>query len=127
MTGGAPELPPDSELSASKERLRRHLIGLAQAKRLTTYKELAGYLGLRPPQTIHRVTGLLEMLMAEDAKPGRPLLAAVCVGRLRGSLPAPGFFLAAGALGLFDGVPDGPQADEFHQRELGRLFDLYRT
>jgi len=124
--GDAPELPQDSELSALKERLRRHLIGLAQAGRLTTYRELAGFLGLRPPQTIHQVTGLLEMLMAEDAKAGRPLLAAICVGRLRGDLPAPGFFLAAGALGLFDGAPEDPQAREFHQRELGRLFDLYR-
>lgn len=82
--------------------------------------------GLRPPQTIHQVTGLLEILMAEDAKAGRPLLAALCVGRLHGGIPAPGFFLTAGALGLFDGVPENPNAREFHQRELGRLFNLYR-
>ena len=76
-----------------------------------------------PPQTVHRVAGLLEKLMAEDAEAGRPLLAALCVGRLRHGLPAPGFFMAAEALRLFEG---GPAARDFHTRELACAFDYYR-
>lgn len=113
------------ENGALRDRLRRHLIELVRAGRLATYKELAEYLGLKPPQTIHQLTRLLEILMAEDAAAGQPLLAAICVGRLRGNLPAPGFFLAAGTLGLFEGMPEEPRAREFHLRELGRLADFY--
>jgi hypothetical protein len=119
-------MPQSGEAGMLKKRLRQHLIGLAQGRKLTTYGELAGRLGLKPPQTIRQLTDLLEILMAEDAKAKRPQLAAICVGRLRGNLPAPGFFLAAEALGLFEGEPEGSQAREFHLKELNRLFDLYR-
>lgn len=118
--------PQGDEADALKGCLRRHLIELARIGQPATYKELAEYLGLKPPQTIHRVSGLLEMLMAEDAEAGRPLLAAMCVGRLRGDLPAPGFFLTAEALGLFDGAPDERRAREFHLRERERLSEFYR-
>lgn len=75
--------------------LRRVLIEQARTGTLVTYKELAGRLGLAPPQTIHQLTGLLEKLMAEDAEANRPLLATLCVGRLRHNVPAPSFFMAA--------------------------------
>lgn len=57
---------------------------------------------------------------------GRPLLAALCVGRLRHDLPAPGFFMTAEALRLFEGGPEGPVARDFHLPELARVFDFYR-
>lgn len=126
MPQGGETGPQGGEAGMLKERLRRHLIGLAQGGNFTTYRELALQLGLRPPQTIRQVTALLETLMAEDAEAGRPLLAAICVGRLRGDLPAAGFFLTAEELGLYDGAPEGPRAREFHLKELGRLFAFYR-
>lgn len=109
-----------------KDRLRQVLTELAQTENVVTYRDLAERLGLMPPQTIHRVVGLLEKLMAEDAEAGRPLLAALCVGRLRHDLPARGFFMTAEALGLFAGAPEGPVARDFHVRELARVFDFYR-
>jgi len=109
-----------------KDRLRRILIELAQTETVVTYRDLAERLGLMPPQTIRRAVGVLEKLMAEDAEAGRPLLAALCVGRLRHALPAPGFFMTAEALGLFAGAPEGPVARDFHVRELARAFDFYR-
>ena len=62
--------------------MRELLIDQAQTGRTITYNQLALRLGLAPPQTIHRVTEALEILMAEDVAAGRPLLAALCVSRL---------------------------------------------
>ncbi|WP_200957784.1 hypothetical protein [Mesorhizobium sp. Root157] len=108
------------------DQLRRILIEEARSGALVTYRELAERLGLMPPQTILQLTGLLEVLMAEDAAADRPLLAALCVGRLRRNLPAPGFFVTAGMLGLFMGDPEGPEARDFHDRELAGVFSMYR-
>ncbi|PKP69026.1 MAG: hypothetical protein CVT83_04730 [Alphaproteobacteria bacterium HGW-Alphaproteobacteria-5] len=109
-----------------KDDLRRILLDRVRTANPATYKGLADHLGLKPPQTIHRVTEALETLMAEDAAAGRPLLAALCVSRLEPGLPARGFFVAAEALGLFSGAPDGPEASAFHARELQRALDFYR-
>tara|TARA_R110002110_G_scaffold368014_2_gene577758 strand:- start:3071 stop:3427 length:357 start_codon:yes stop_codon:yes gene_type:complete len=109
-----------------KDQLRRILLDRVRTANLATYKGLADHLGLKPPQTIHRVTEALEILMAEDAAAGRPLLAALCVSRLEPGLPARGFFVAAQALGLFTGDPEGPEAHSFHARELERALDFYR-
>lgn len=108
-----------------KERLRQALIEQARSGRLTTYKELADRLKLTPPLTIHRIADALEMLMTEDAEVGQPFLAALCVSRSGTRLPARGFFMAAEALRLFTGNPDGPEAREFHAREIRRLSALY--
>lgn len=116
----------DDDAGQLKDRLRRILMERAQTETLVTYKGLAERLGIGPPQTIRRVAGLLERLMAEDAEAGRPLLAALCVGRLRHNLPAPGFFTTAGELGLFTGDPEGREARDFHERELDRIFTRYR-
>ncbi len=116
----------NDEADALKDRLRQILIEQVRTGTLVTYSDLAGRLGLMPPQTIHQLTGLLEGLMAEDAEAGRPLLAALCVGRLRHNMPAPGFFMIAEALGLFVGEPEGPEARNFHERELTRVFAGYR-
>lgn len=119
-----PPLPGNDD--ALKDRLRQILIELVQTETVATYRNLAERLGLMPPKTVHRVARLLEKLMAEDAEAGRPLLATLCVGRLRHGLPAPGFFMAAEALRLFKGAPEGPVARDFHVCELARVFDYYR-
>jgi hypothetical protein len=109
-----------------KDRLRLVLVEQAQTGRPVSYRDLADRLQLAPPQTIHRVTEALESLMAEDIAAGRPLLAGLCVARLGRDLPARGFFLAAGSLGAFTGDPEGPEARDFHRRELRRVLDFYR-
>lgn len=109
-----------------KDQLRQLLVDRAQTASPVTYKELADRLGLAPPQTIHRVTEALEVLMVEDAAAGRPLLAALCVSRLQPSLPARGFFVTAKALSAFSGDPEGPEARVFHAIELQRAVAFYR-
>ena len=108
-----------------KDDLRQVLIEQAQTECVATYRDLADRLGLESPQIIHRVTEALEILMVEDSQAGRPLLAALCVSRLGHGLPARGFFEIAQALGVFAGDPEGPQARDFHARELGRAFTFY--
>ena len=109
-----------------KDRLRQTLLDQAQIANLVTYKELADRLGLTPPQTIHRITQALEILMEEDVAAGRPLLATLCVSRLQQRLPALGFFAMAHDLGIFTGDPESPEARCFHERELQRALVFYR-
>ena len=108
-----------------KERLRQALIDQAQTGNPTTYKELADRLGLEPPQTIHRLGEALETLMKDDVAADRPMLAALCVSKLRPRIPARGFFLAAEVLGVFSGDPTGPEARAFHAIELQRVLAFY--
>ncbi|HSH48535.1 MAG TPA: hypothetical protein VK991_08120 [Halomonas sp.] len=70
-----------------------------------TYRQLAEALGLEPPRTIQRVARALEVLMREDAKAGRPLIAALVVSRRGEGLPASGFFALAVALGRLPAEP----------------------
>jgi hypothetical protein len=110
-----------------KDRLRQALLDQAQTASLATYKDLADRLELEPPQTIHRITEALEILMAEDAAAARPLLAALCVSRSQHALPARGFFVTAQALGIFTGDPESPDDTRaFHAHELERARAFYR-
>jgi hypothetical protein len=107
------------------ERLRQVLVAQARTGNLTTYKELVNRLGLEPPQAIHRLVDALEALMAEDVAAGRPMVAALCVSKLRPGIPAPGFFLAARELGVFSGPPTGPEAQAFHAAESKRALSYF--
>jgi len=108
-----------------KERLRQALIDQAQTGNLTTYKELADRLGLEPPQTIHLIGEALETLMEDDVAAGRPMLAALCVSKMRPGILVCGFFLAAQVLGAF-WRSDGPGgACAFHAIELQRVLSFY--
>ncbi|UYG07184.1 hypothetical protein [Halomonas sp. M4R1S46] len=88
-----------------------------------TYQQLAEALGLAPPRTIQRVAQALEALMGEDARRGRPFIAALVVSRRGEGLPAQGFFDLAVELGRF---PTDPSAhaeawrDEFRRALAGR-------
>lgn len=109
-------------------RLRALLEGQARLGETISYREVAARLDLVPPGVIGRVGAALEVLMAQDAAAGRPLLAALCVSRLDPGLPRRGFFDMAARLGLFSGDPDGPEARVFHAHELSRLLaDRPRT
>lgn len=116
-------MPDDPALAP---RLRALLAAQARDGMPISYRQAADRLGLAPPGVIGRIGAALEVLMAEDAARGRPLLAAICVSRTGSGLPARGFFDKAAALGLFAGGPDGPEARAFHARELARLLAAYR-
>ena len=105
--------------------LRAALTEQAKVGGPISYRDLAARLGLKPPQTIHRVALALESLMDEDAAADRPLLAALCIGKTQPGIPAPGFFLKAQALGLFPGDAAGPDAEAFHAHELQRAIAYY--
>ena len=98
--------------------LRKHLQMIAEQRVPTTYQELAKALGLTPPHTIHQVTEALAHLMAEDAATDRPFIAAIAISRVRGGLPARGFFECARWLGRFAGDAAGPEAWAFHATEF---------
>ena len=108
-----------------KDHLRQALIDQAQTGSPTTYKELAGRLGLQPPQTIHRVGEAIETMMEDDVAAGRPMLAALCVSKTLSGIPGNGFFLKAQALRVFSGDPAGPEAYAFHAGELQRALSYY--
>ena len=107
-------------------RLRALLAARARDGAPISYREAAERLGLVPPGMIGRIGAALEVLMAQDAAQGRPLLAALCVSRTGSGLPGRGFFDKAAGLGLFSGDPAGPEARAFHARELARVLDTYR-
>jgi hypothetical protein len=76
--------------------LTARLVALAATGQTITYGALARDLGLRMAE----LTAMLEAEMAADHAAGRPLLAAVCAGRLNNGQPAEGFFIKALELGL---------------------------
>ena len=99
------------------------LADLAGKQETIGYGALARSLAIAGPGSIATLTWALEALMAEDAAAGRPFRAALCEGKLRGGLPAPGFFEAARRLGRFSGPFDGPEAEAFVARERLALFN----
>ena len=104
------------------EALAAALDDLARKRETIGYGALARRLAIPGPGSIQRLTDALEVLMEEDAKAGRPFRAALCEGKLRGGLPAPGFFGAAQRLGRFSGPLDGPGAEAFVAGERAALF-----
>lgn len=97
--------------------LEAALADLAKRRATTTYGALAAELGLTGPGRIARLTTALERLMEDDATSGRPLHAALVVGRASGGLPARGFFDKAAALGY-----DVADPGSFHQAQLHACF-----
>lgn len=111
-----------AELQDWLARLEALLIAAARDSRVMTYAEAARALALPPPYTIHKTAELIEALMRLHAGAGAPLLASLVVSKARGGLPAPGYFVLAGELGLYDGPPDGRQAAAFHAGEVAACF-----
>jgi len=100
-------------------RVRAFLESAAKGRVLITYQELATALHVLPPHSIHQVTEVLERLMGEDAAADRPFIAALAVSKMRGGLPARGFFDCAERLGRY---ADGQDARTFHTAELNAVF-----
>ncbi|PKL96088.1 MAG: hypothetical protein CVV18_02985 [Gammaproteobacteria bacterium HGW-Gammaproteobacteria-8] len=97
----------------------RSMLQQAQHERTTlTYLEVANRMAMEPPRRIHRTTQLIERLLNEDIRAGRPPLAALVVSRIRDGLPAPGFFDRARRLGMDVGDDPG----RFHQALLEQIY-----
>lgn len=98
--------------------LRSILRERAAAGRTATYRELVRLAGVPGPQAVHKVTTALEDMARADHAAGRPLLAALAVGRANGNIPGRGFFQLLTELGRYDGPDQGPDAAAHHAREL---------
>jgi hypothetical protein len=98
-----------------KNRLEARLAELAAQRLTITYGALAKDLAIPGPGAIAQLTSALEALMEADAAQGRPLRAALVVGRLNGDQPAAGFFLKAAELGLL--ADQSPEDFLQNQRE----------
>ena len=100
------------------DRLRDYLIEYSVRGDPITYRELAHALALEPPGTIRRIAEALEELMHEDAVAGRPFIASLAISKIRGGVPAPGFFACARRLGRLVEDEDSSDARVFHAREF---------
>lgn len=98
--------------------LREALLECARAGETVTYNELARRVDFPGPHRIHRLTGLLEVMIREDHAAGQPLLAALAVSRAEHGIPGRGFFHLLVELGRYDGADRGPAAVEQHDREV---------
>lgn len=116
--GCANDTPPDEVLPLAA-RIRKYLEALAPSTATLSYGALAWAMGLSSPGAIARVTQALEDTMCEDARAGRPFIAARAVSRAGGGLPGSGFFDFARALSR--GPRDGETEHAFHAREIARL------
>ena len=96
--------------------LEEALKGQARLGRPIGYLALAGRLARPGPQRIHRLTHALEVLVRRDHAAGRPLLAALAVGR--SGIPGRGFFQLLRELGRHQGADQGAAAADCHAREL---------
>lgn len=105
--------------------LRPVLLAAAREGRTVTYRELAAAAEVPPPHTIHKTTRALEALTREDHAAGRPLLAALAVGK--GGIPGPGFFQLLSVLGRYDGPHRGDDAAAQHARELAPAIAYWRA
>lgn len=124
--GSAREIPPprQTDLATKKDRtlaarVRAHLDALPADTPVISYGALARALGLWAPGSIRKITRALETTMHEDARLGRPLIAARAVSRGTNTLPGQGFFDLARTLSR--GPQDGETDQEFHARELSQL------
>ena len=93
-----------------------------QANQTITYAELADAAKIPNPHRIHKLTEWLENSMRRDHAAGEPLRAALVISRNRGGVPAPGFFILCGELGLYHGGVSGQRAAQFHQTAITALW-----
>lgn len=108
-------------------RLRAILLSAAKHRQVLDYKSLAQQLGFSPPNTIQKTVILLEACQEDDALLGRPQLAATVIQKTGPRCPRPGFFQKLKELKVYEGQDRGPQAEMWHQNELEKVFDYYRS
>lgn len=116
------QTPDASAQDTLADRVRAYLCGLLPQDAPVTYQALAKTLQVPPPNTISQLTVALEDLITEDAAAGHPLIAAMVISRLRGGLPAPGFFESARRSGRHFEDPAS-----FHAAELDASLKYWCT
>ncbi len=116
------ETAEDEKLTAA---LRDELMACAKAGETVTYQDLAWRVAFPGPHAIHRLTGLLEVMVRNDHAAGRPLLAALAVSRAQNGIPGRGFFQLLAELGRYAGPDQGPEAAACHARELEAAVDCW--
>ena len=104
-----------------KRRAEMALASARQANQIITYAELADAAAIPNPRRIYKLTKWLENIVRRDHAAGEPLRAALVISRKRGGLPAPGFFLLCGELGLYQGAVSGQRAIQFHKATITNL------
>ncbi len=122
------ETAEDEKLTAA---LRDELMACAKAGETVTYQDLAWRVAFPGPHAIHRLTGLLEVMVRDDHAAGRPLLAALAVSRAQknaegSGIPGRGFFQLLNELGRYAGPDQGPEAAACHARELAAALGYWR-
>ena len=116
-------MPSQNNASTSwQHRAEMALNAALQAGQTITYAELADAATIPKPQRIHKLTVWLESTMRKDHADGKPLRAALVISRNRSGLPAPGFFMLCGELGLYDGSGSGESAVHFHRTSINDLW-----
>ncbi len=110
--------------TAERAALDTALLDLAKAGKTASYAELAERLRLQPPHRIHRLTLALEARIRLDHAAGRPLLAAMAVGKF--GAPGRGFFQLLRELGRYAGPDSGPEAAHHHARERAETEAYWR-
>ena len=115
-------LDQNNAYTSWQHRAEMALATAQQANQTITYAELADAASIPNPYRIHKLTEWLENSMRRDHAAGEPLKAALVISRKRGGLPAPGFFLLCGELGLYDGAVSGQVAVQFHKATITNLW-----
>ena len=125
-SGQSPAIEPpvraDSGMAAGDDlaaRVRHHLAALPASGPTVAYGALARALGFWMPGSVRKITQALEETMREDARTGRPFIAARAVSRIPGGLPGKGFLDLARTLSR--GPQDGETEQSFHAREIENL------
>ena len=119
--------PPETQTQPASSddlmvRLRAALERHARAGHCIAYRDLAAEVAWPPPHRIHGLTLALETLVRADHAAGRPLLAALAVGRANAGIPGRGFFQLLADLGHYGGPDQGPEAAACHGREVAAVF-----
>ena len=121
--GSKDQLPDQNNADNSwQHRAEMALAAARRANQTITYAELADAAKIPKPHRIHKLTKWLENCMRGDHAAGEPLRAAMVISRNRGGLPAPGFFILCGELGLYQGAASGPHAVQFHKTAITNLW-----
>ena len=105
--------------------LRRALTQIAGEGGTITYLALAERIDMPGPHRIHRLTLALEAMVAEDHRAGRPLLAALAIGRGPEQIPGRGFFQLLTQLERYDGPDRGLPAIAVHQAEKQAAWNFW--
>jgi len=109
------QMSDQNNATSWRRRARMALSTAQRANQTITYAELADAASIPNPHRIHKLTEWLEYTMRRDHAAGEPLRAALVISQKRGGLPAPGFFILCGELGLYQGSVSGRHAAEFHK------------